>query len=422
MSDTSGSSSSDSSTIQLSPRSVATRRQPDWKHAFVGEVNELFRKRLRVACTVLMVLHVTAFAVFHGHDTPVGLTLRIGLIPLIGAMLGSTWMPGLGSGLRPLSALMIAAISYYAIWVNNTVGDPLDIRAITLSLVTAGLLFPFTARSVLALSASILAFYFGAAKLSGADSGAELAGGTFFLFGASGLATLAASLSSTLREREFRARFELERANDKTEALLRNMLPAPIVERLKEGDGSVAERHPEATVMFIDIVGFTTMSSAVLPEQLVGFLNQLFSELDALTTAHGLEKIKTIGDAYMVAGGLPAPRDDHAAAVARLALEVRTLVKGFETPDGKPLDVRVGIHSGPVIAGVIGVTKLTYDLWGDTVNTASRMESHGEPGVIQITEATKVCIEGQFRVESRGTVQVKGKGPMNVYALIEPLG
>jgi adenylate cyclase len=194
------------------------------------------------------------------------------------------------------------------------------------------------------------------------------------------------------------------------------------VARLKRERGVIADRHAEATVMFADIVGFTAMSSTMQPELLVRFLNSLFSELDALTTKLGLEKIKTIGDAYMVAAGLPLARPDHAHAIARLALEMRAVVGKIDVPDGRELKVRIGIHSGPVVAGVIGATKLTYDLWGDTVNIASRMESHAEPGMIQVTEATRNLLEGRFRLEDRGSIQVKGKGAMNAFVLVEELG
>ncbi len=397
--------------------------QADWRPAFGREVDELFRRRLRVVCIVLLVMHTVAVGLFEGPPpTGIALALQIGLFPTTAIVLGATWVPSLGRSLRVLSAILIATVSAYATWVNATTADPLDVRSITLCILTAGLLFPFTATATAVLSLTITGFYLAAALGSGHVDRQALVGGTFFVACAAALATLAASLGSRLRAREFRARFELEKANAQNEALLRNMLPGPIVERLKHGGGLVADRHAEATVMFIDIVGFTSMSSKVSPEELVRFLNELFSELDALTTGHGLEKIKTIGDAYMVAGGLPAPRDDHAEAIAALALEIRELVRHQATPDGAKLDVRIGIHTGPVVAGVIGVTKLTYDLWGDTVNTASRMESHGEPGVIQLSEATHARLEGKFAMEPRGTVPIKGKGPMAVYALNGPAG
>jgi class 3 adenylate cyclase len=166
---------------------------------------------------------------------------------------------------------------------------------------------------------------------------------------------------------------------ERSERLLLNVLPAPIAERLKQGEGVIADAFPEVTVLFADLVDFTRRSQQVSPAQVVATLNELFSAFDRLAQRHGLEKIKTIGDAYMVAGGLPNPRPDHAQAVAEMALAMQEEVAGRADPSGQPLQVRIGIDTGPVEAGVIGTSKFSYDLWGDTVNTASRMESHGSP-------------------------------------------
>ncbi len=408
--------------VALGPRLPAARPVADYRPLFAREVDELFKRRLRIAATVLLTLHGIAVVLFEDRTgSQLGVVLRIALVPFVAAILAATWIPRLGSGVRFLSALMIAGASGYATWVNVKGGDAFGSQTLSLAIVGGGLLFPFTAVGLSALAATVLGFYLYGALTAPVRDGAALANGIFFLVASSAIAALAAALSSRLREREFRGRFELERANEQTEALLRNMLPASIVDRIKQGEGSVADRIEPATVMFIDIVGFTKMSAVMPPEQVVRFLNDLFSELDAMTAKRGLEKIKTIGDAYMVGSGVPEGRPDHADAAAWLALEIRDLVKSLETPDGNHLDVRIGIHTGPVVAGVIGVTKLSYDLWGDTVNTASRMESHGEPGVIQVSEATYQALGGAFRFESRGTIQVKGKGAMNVYALLGPV-
>ncbi len=399
------------------------RAAPAWKEAFTSEVDQLFNRRLRVGTSVLMLLHGGAFAVFpNGNASSLASALQIALIPFTAILFGLTFWRAVGSLVRSLAALMIVTVAAYAAWKNcQGGGDPLDSRALTLTIVTAGLLFPFGLWETLGLSLSILAFYILGAKLTGAPGGEAFAGGVFFLVAATILATVSARLTSRLREKEFRGRHALQIANEQNESLLRNMLPEATVARPKQEGGSVADRHAEATVMFADIVGFTKMSAALSPELLVRFLNDLFSRIDALTTKHGLEKIKTIGDAYMAAGGLPEPRPDHAEAVARLALDMRALVAGLVTPHGEPLSVRIGIHTGPLIAGVIGATKLTYDLWGDTVNTASRMESHAEPGMIQVSEATHALLVDKFRLAPRGTIQVKGKGPMEAFALIEAL-
>jgi class 3 adenylate cyclase len=216
-----------------------------------------------------------------------------------------------------------------------------------------------------------------------------------------------------------RTRRALQREKERSERLLLNVLPAPIAARLKQHEDVIADGFPEVTVLFADLVGFTRRSQRSRPQQVVQFLDELFTAFDQLTRRHGLEKIKTIGDAYMVAGGLPDPRPDHSQAVADLALAMRDEVAGRTDAGGQPLQVRIGIDAGPVVAGVIGSDKFSYDLWGDTVNTASRMESSGVPGCIQVTERAYRRLRDGYRLERRGPVQVKGKGTMVTYFLVE---
>jgi adenylate cyclase len=204
---------------------------------------------------------------------------------------------------------------------------------------------------------------------------------------------------------------------EKSEKLLLNILPSPIADRLKRKSEAIADSFSEATVLFADIVGFTELSSRLTPQELVQCLNQIFSCFDNLAEKYGLEKIKTIGDAYMVVGGLPNPRSDHAAAIASMAIDMQKELQAINRSMGEKFDIRIGINSGPVVAGVIGIKKFIYDLWGDTVNIASRMESHGESGAIHISEATYRLIEGQFNCELRGAIAVKGKGQMTTYWL-----
>jgi adenylate cyclase len=180
----------------------------------------------------------------------------------------------------------------------------------------------------------------------------------------------------------------------------------------------IADRFAEVTVLFADLVDFTRSSDQSSPERVVKVLNDLFTAFDRLARRHGLEKIKTIGDAYMVAGGLPEPRPDHAQAVAEMALAMREEASRHADPAGQPLQVRIGIDTGPVVAGVIGTTKFSYDLWGDTVNTASRMESHGVEGCIQVTERTYRRLKDRYRFQRRGPIQVKGKGTLVTYLLL----
>src|SRR5215208_2325867 len=210
----------------------------------------------------------------------------------------------------------------------------------------------------------------------------------------------------------------LQLEQERSERLLLNVLPAPIAERLKAGEAVIADAFPEVTVLFADIVDFTRRSREVRPAQVVQGLNELFSAFDRLAQRYGVEKIKTIGDAYMVAGGLPDPRPDHAEAVAEMALTMREEVARRADPSGQPLAVRIGIDTGPVEAGVIGTVKFSYDLWGDTVNTASRMESHGVPGCIQVTERTYQRLRDGYRLERRGPIQVRGKGEMVTWFLV----
>lgn len=203
----------------------------------------------------------------------------------------------------------------------------------------------------------------------------------------------------------------------KSERLLLNILPAPIAQQLKEEERTIADNFAEVTVMFADIVGFTELASQTRPIELVEILNVIFSEFDQLTEEHGLEKIKTIGDAYMVVGGLPVQKPNHAEAIAAMALDMQDRITEFCRETGKALSIRIGINTGPVIAGIIGTKKFIYDLWGDTVNIASRMESHGIPGSIQVTEATYNRLRKEYLFEERGPIQVKGKGKMNCYLL-----
>ncbi|WP_448562881.1 adenylate/guanylate cyclase domain-containing protein [Trichothermofontia sp.] len=211
---------------------------------------------------------------------------------------------------------------------------------------------------------------------------------------------------------------ELRKEKERSEKLLLNILPAEIVERLKQADASPAEHFEEATILFADIVGFTNLATKLEPMQLVDGLNQIFSAFDQLTEKYNLEKIKTIGDAYMVVGGLPTPRPDHAFAIADMALDMQAHMRNLDSILGDSLQLRIGINTGPVIAGVIGIKKFIYDLWGDAVNIASRMESQGKPGHIQVTEATYMCLRDRYILEPRGSVPIKGRGEMMTYWLL----
>jgi class 3 adenylate cyclase len=212
---------------------------------------------------------------------------------------------------------------------------------------------------------------------------------------------------------------ELEKAHRENERLLLNILPEPIARRLREGERVIADRFDDVTLLFADIVGFTQLSNGLAAADLVDILNQVFSAFDELVGRYGLEKIKTIGDAYMVVGGLPERMEDHTARVADMALELRDQLARATSASGSEIHFRIGVHVGPVVAGVIGVTKFIYDVWGDTVNTASRMESHGLPDRIHVTAAVYERLRDRYRFEGRGTIDVKGKGPMETYFLLD---
>ncbi len=212
---------------------------------------------------------------------------------------------------------------------------------------------------------------------------------------------------------------ETAKAQDRSERLLLNILPKPIADRLKRDPRTIADAFTEVTVLFADLVDFTKFSAGLSPEGLVAVLNDVFSAFDQLADRHGLEKIKTIGDAYMVVGGLPNPQPAHAEAVAEMALAMQdTLDKVCANRGCGQLFLRIGLNTGPVVAGVIGQKKFTYDLWGDTVNIASRMESQAMTGRIQVTQATYERLRARYVLEPRGTIDVKGKGPMTTYFLL----
>ena len=219
-----------------------------------------------------------------------------------------------------------------------------------------------------------------------------------------------------LRMRQLEQQHEaITQEQAKTEQLLLNILPRKIAQRLKAGEEHIADAFPNVSVLFADMVGFTAMSRTMKASDLVKVLSDLFSRFDLITEKHGLEKIKTIGDCYMLAGGVPEPSDDHAHAAIDAALDMCLALEEIRERTGGALRMRIGVHSGPIVAGVIGLRKFTYDLWGDTVNVASRMESTGEPGRIHVSVHTADLIRSQFKLESRGCIEVKILGAVETY-------
>ncbi|UIE37712.1 adenylate/guanylate cyclase domain-containing protein [Leptodesmis sichuanensis] len=250
---------------------------------------------------------------------------------------------------------------------------------------------------------------------------------TLSLLALVGVGLVISRLRQTSKELELRVierTAELRRTNqklaeeqEKSERLLLNILPPPIAQKLKDGETNIADGFASVTILFADLVNFTELSEQVSPTELVALLNEIFSRFDRLTERYGLEKIKTIGDAYMVVGGLPVPRADHAQAIADFALDMQREIQQFNREYRQECSIRIGINTGPVVAGVIGTRKFIYDLWGDAVNMASRMEAHGIANAIQVSQATYEQLKDQYTFEPRGLITVKGKGSISAYLL-----
>jgi class 3 adenylate cyclase len=209
----------------------------------------------------------------------------------------------------------------------------------------------------------------------------------------------------------------LQIEQQRSEKLLLNVLPAAIADRLKDGEGTIAESYPEVTVLFSDIVGFTEMSARIGAKQVVDMLNEVFGLLDELAEKHSIEKIKTIGDCYMVVAGVPDRSPTHAQQIAAFALDMQETLQVYAEKSGRSLSMRTGMHTGTVVAGIVGTSKFAYDLWGDVVNIASRMESSSEAGRIQVSDAVRIRLADDFVFEARGDIDIKGKGMMHTWYL-----
>ncbi len=296
----------------------------------------------------------------------------------------------------------------------------ISIAVIVLALIVSIAMGTVLTRSVLALSETVKRFadkdFTARTNIQAKDEIGAL--GTSFNQMADTIQEHSENLEDKVRQRTS----ELADEKATSERLLLNVLPAAIAERLKTGESQIVDRFDAVTVLFADIVGFTSLSSRTSPEKLVTMLNELFSTFDKLAEKHGLEKIKTIGDAYMVVAGIPHPIADHATAMALMGLDMLAAITAYAKKHETNLTIRVGIHTGSVVAGVIGQKKFIYDLWGDTVNTASRMESSGVPGRIHVSEVTATLLRDHFELEERGPIEVKGKGTMTTYLLVGPRG
>jgi class 3 adenylate cyclase len=350
------------------------------------------------------------------------LSVRIAVAFLIMLLFGLSYARSVSRFAFPLSligAFIVAGDVEAAIVVTGGYHSPFQTGLILL-VIGVGLFFPYSAAQMSIAYVIVWVVYLvpiivGRETIDIAGSGFFI--NSFFLICSGIIAVTASHLTSRLRKKEFFSRQALKEEQAKSEHLLLNILPEPIAKRLKDGEEQISDSFNEVTVLFADIVRFTSLSEHLPPVDLVALLNEIFSRFDRLAEKYGLEKIKTVGDAYMVVGGLPSPKKDHAEAVAAMALEMVEETAHFNERTGNALDIRVGINSGPVVAGVIGKKKFSYDLWGDTVNTASRMESHGAAGRIHVTETTYDQLCKSFEFEERGVIDIKDKGEMRTYFL-----
>jgi adenylate cyclase len=334
-------------------------------------------------------------------------------VPALTALMlvGLWWMP---RWFAPLIQLRLGAGVANLLVVTTLFGGliPSGLEVLYGLIVAQAALLAFGVRTALAWFAAFLASLVYAVMIPNWISPtyvlADPTGRTVTNLAAAGIVSFAVTIYF-IRQRD-----QFQRESD---GLLHNILPDDVAMRLKASDEMIADSYDAASVLFADVVGFTPMSSGMAPRRLVTLLNGVFTVFDGFVAELGLEKIKTVGDEYMVASGVPVPRTDHAEAIAELALKIRDRMAVSEF-EGHRIALRIGIHSGPVVAGIIGSHKFAYDLWGDTVNTASRMESTGVPGQIQISKSTYELIKDRFACEPRGAVPVKGKGEMETYVLV----
>lgn len=407
-------------------RSMLTLRfDPESEREFQADY---CRKTIR-ACrfAMLLVLLVTVFFGYAEIDVPLkeripALGIRFGILcPCLLLLLASTYLRSTVRYLQPAMAMTVVVCGTGLIGISaiGTVNRHAGVDQMTV-----------TSMLTLMVGFTLVKLQFWPSTLAGVTvalicMGMERRLGVPHLLWNSLMLTTAGLFGMTAcftqeryNRREFVLTRQLKEEQARSERLLLNILPGPIAERLKRSPVSIADSFAEVTVLFADIVDFTPLSARITPTQVVELLNRIFSAFDALAERHGLEKIKTIGDAYMAVGGLPEPRSDHAAAIADLALEMREAVTELSAPLNEPLRLRIGLHIGPAVAGVIGAKKFIYDLWGDTVNLASRMQTHGEPDGIMITSILASALEATHRVERIGTIPIKGRGLVEVWRLV----
>jgi class 3 adenylate cyclase len=350
------------------------------------------------------------------------LTIRILVAAVFGLALAVTFAPVGLSTREVFICLGILAAAVGILRMMELATAVVAVRyfsGLLLVILAAHSMFRLRFQTAMLVSLLVVAAWTIQTALQGETQWWEYLNGQFFLVAAVILGMFASYSIERFSRRAWLARRDAEVEHEKSERVLFNVLPEPIAQRLKNDEGPIAEAFPAATIMFVDLVDFTNLSSSLDPRRLVGLLNRLFTEFDRIAEAHGIEKIGTSGDSYMAVAGVPVPVDDHAERIAEAALAIRDRIA---TREGDiDVQVRIGIASGPVVAGVIGEKKLYYDLWGDPVIIASRMQAHGLPGEIQVTTAVRDALEGRYEFEERGIIDVKGVGEMRTWLLLRRL-
>lgn len=395
---------------------------PEFEEKLEQHLLERTRDSLPSASLVVGAAMGTSILVRHGImvDASLPITLSNLALGLVGLAVYLASRGGLApERARPLASLLVLGTVLECGWVIHLGGGLASPSWPSLMLVLLGvpLLFPLTVREVLPIATAVWLLFLALVQSVPTPSG--LVADRILWLTLSTLVSLAAArVTSRLLRSRFRSRLALQEEQARTEQLLLNVLPTPIADRLKAGEESIADAFEEVSVLFADIVGFTPLSASRSAGEVVDLLDELFTRFDALAEARDLEKIKTIGDCYMVAGGIPTPRENHLQQVATLALEMQAGLEVFAREHQVDLQMRIGVHLGPVIAGVIGRSKFVYDLWGDTVNLASRLESHGIPGRVQVSRQVRERLGEAFPCEPRGEIAIKGKGVLETWLLL----
>ena len=363
--------------------------------ALFQAIDDFERLEILVAINVIDAIVWAAVPLLHRYSSSAGALVLAGSVYISNFALTSAL--GTGSGIH-LYYIAAAALTVLFLGVERVILPAVVVAVGAAMFVIAQLQLPF--RTDLVPPTTLIANF----VVSAGVTVAILFGVVFYAF-----------------RQIARAEAALEREYARSETLLANILPPAIASRLKQGrEAIIADSYDDASILFADMAGFTARAADTQPMKLVLFLNDLFSAFDQLVERYGLEKIKTTGDAYMVVSGVPEPRAGHAEAIARLALDMRAAVAAIAESSGRALSIRIGISSGPVVAGVVGTKKFFYDVWGDTVNVASRMESTGETDKIQVSEAAYARLKEKFDLDERGEIEVRGKGKMRTWFLRGP--